>query len=169
MSPDRTITVRAFCSRDIINNEMSKKPSLELPNCFYRVSTKALILNEERDKFLVCYEEAGFWELPGGGLEWGTTPQDDLAREIKEEMNIEVAKVASKPSYFLTGRQTLNPDVHIVNVVFECEVVDLNFTPTYECTEISFIDKSFIDKMEISDGVLKLSEVFNPENHPNKL
>ena len=50
----------------------------KIPECFYRVSVKALVLNETRDKFLICEEESGVWELPGGGLDWGATPQEDL-------------------------------------------------------------------------------------------
>ena len=36
----------------------------EIPDCYYRVSVKALILNEDRSKFLVCEKESGVWELP---------------------------------------------------------------------------------------------------------
>lgn len=139
--------------------------STNLPNCFYRVSVKGLILNESRNKFLIGKDEAGFWELPGGGLEWGATPQEDLAREIKEEMNLEVAKIASRPSYFLTGRQTVNPDVRIANIVYECEVVDLDFTPTRECLEIQFVNKEDITDLEVSDGVMKLAGMFESINH----
>lgn len=43
----------------------------EIPKCFYRVSIKALILDETKTRFLVTQKENGEWELPGGGLEWG--------------------------------------------------------------------------------------------------
>lgn len=35
-----------------------------VPNCFYRISVKALILNDE-GKFLLTKEDNGLWELPG--------------------------------------------------------------------------------------------------------
>jgi len=137
----------------------------ELPNCFYRVSIKGLILNELRNKFLIGKDEAGFWDLPGGGLEWEATPQNDLTREVEEEMGLAVTKIASRPIYFLTGRQTVNPDVHVANVVYECQVTHLDFTPSRECLEIQFVDAKDILDLEVSDGVMKLAQIFDPQNH----
>jgi len=138
---------------------------MEIPNCFYRVSIKALVLNETRDKFLVCRESVGFWELPGGGLDWGTTPQEDLPREIMEEMGLKVLRIADNPSYFLTGQQTTNPNIKIANVIYECELADLDFTPSDECLEIKFVDALEIESMKVFDGVAKLASMFKPENH----
>jgi ADP-ribose pyrophosphatase YjhB (NUDIX family) len=73
----------------------------EIPNCFYRVSVKALVLNESNDKFLIAKESTDEWELLGGGLEWGVSPQEDLKREIKEETGLEVTWVSQSPNIFL--------------------------------------------------------------------
>ncbi len=141
----------------------------ELPNCFYRVSIKGLILNDLRNKFLIGRDEAGFWDLPGGGLEWGATPQNNLTREVEEEMGLAVTTIASRPCYFLTGRQTVNPDVRIANVIYECQVVNLDFTPTRECLEIQFVDAKNILDLEVSDIVRELVKIFNPQNHLEKI
>ena len=47
-------------------------------------------------KILICQRPkgkslAGFWEFPGGKLEEGESLQDCLKRELKEELDIEVA------------------------------------------------------------------------------
>jgi ADP-ribose pyrophosphatase YjhB (NUDIX family) len=137
---------------------------MEIENCFYRISIKALVLNETRDKFLICKEESGVWELPGGGLEWGMTPQEDLPREIAEEMGIRVLRVAEHPSYFITG-QTLNRKTWMSNVLFETELEHFNFTPSDECVEIRFVDKNDIIDLMVFPSVTTLAEMFNSENH----
>ncbi len=144
---------------------MTTKSSPVIPDCFYRVSIKGLILNEKRDKFLIGKDEAGFWDLPGGGLEWEETPQDDLTREVEEEMNLTVTKTASRPCYFFTGRQTVNPDIHIANIIYECQVDNFDFTPSPECLEIKFVDSKDITDLEVSDCVMKLMQIFDPKNH----
>lgn len=133
-------------------------------DCFYRVSVKALVLNESKDKFLICEEETGVWELPGGGLNWGEIPQQDLSREVYEEMGIKVTGVADNPSYFITAQST-NRGVWIVNVVYETTLKNLDFIPSDECVNIKFVNKRDIKDMKVFPTVKKLAEMFNPENH----
>lgn len=140
---------------------------IEVPECYYRVSVKALILNETRDKFLICEEESGVWELPGGGLEWGATPQEDLPREIMEEMSLKVLKVADHPSYFITD-QTLRRKQWIVNVVYETEVENLDFSPSSECINIKFVNQADIKDINMFPAVKQLASMFNPNNHTRR-
>jgi 8-oxo-dGTP diphosphatase len=137
---------------------------VDLPPCFYRVSVKALILNEHKDKFLICEETDGRWELPGGGLEWGATPQGDLVREIQEEMGLLVTMVAKHPAYFFSA-QTENSQTWIVNVLYEATVSHLNFTPSDECVNIRFVDKADIQTMRVFPTITMLGEVFDPQRH----
>ena len=141
---------------------------IEVPECYYRVSVKALILNETRDKFLICEEENGVWELPGGGLEWGATPQEDLPREIMEEMSLKVLKVADHPSYFITD-QTLRRKQWIVNVVYETKLENLDFSPSSECVNIKFVNQADIQDMNLFPAVKQLIRMFNPNNHVKPL
>jgi ADP-ribose pyrophosphatase YjhB (NUDIX family) len=63
---------------------------MEIKNGYYRLSVKALILDSARTKFLLVQEDNGKWELPGGGLDWGESPQDGVAREIREEIGVQI-------------------------------------------------------------------------------
>ena len=136
----------------------------EVPNCFYRVSVKALVLNEARDKFLITQEEDGRWELPGGGLDWGMTPQEDLPREIAEEMGIQVLTVAEHPSYFFTFSHS-RTGTGMANVLYEATLKDLNFTPSYECTAVRFVNKEDVEGLELHTNVQKLLDLFDSRRH----
>lgn len=135
-----------------------------IENCFYRVSVKALVLNETKDKFLICQKITGVWELPGGGLDWGAETAAELTREIAEEMSIPVVKIAPRPAYFLTG-QTLNSKTWIANVIYETVLEHLDFTPSNECQAVKFVDKNDLSEMNVFPIVQKLAVLFEPKNH----
>lgn len=144
---------------------------IRVPDCFYRVSVKALVLDETRTKFLITKEDNGFWELPGGGLDWGMDPYGELRREVREEMGLEATWIADKPSYFLSGRS--NPTrsgkrFWAANIVYEAKLEHLKFTPSEECVEIMFADKNDIARLETFSNVQKLAEMFDPKNHQHK-
>jgi len=131
----------------------------QIPNAFYRVSVKGLILDETRKKFLVIQEDNKWWELPGGGNDsWGESPEEALKREIKEEMGLTVTKVNPDLKYYIIFNKK---KTWIINLVFEVKVKNLNFTPTYECQKIQFISPKDINKMNVFGNVKKLAKLFN--------
>ena len=56
----------------------------------FRISLKALIYNQE-GQLLVVKEHGLNWGLPGGGMDFGETFEQALARELKEEAGYEGA------------------------------------------------------------------------------
>ncbi len=137
--------------------------NINIRECFYRISIKALILDNKK-KFLLTKEKNGKWELPGGGLDFGEKPQEGLIREIKEEMGLEVLFVADNPSYFLTIQRD-DKKHWLANVVYSVKVKDLNFTPSDECVEIRFFTKEEALKENLFDNVADFISLYNPENH----
>ncbi len=136
---------------------------IDIPNGFYRVSIKGLILDETKEKFAVILEDNGWWELPGGGLDWGEKPHDCLIRELKEEMGLTVTEVKPFPSYHLIGKNM--KDNWTLNLIYEIEVEDLNFTPSEECQEIKFISPKEIDSLNAFRSVRELGALFDKTNH----
>ena len=134
-----------------------------IPNSFYRVSMKALILDEARTKFAIILENNGWWELPGGGLDWGETPASCIKRELREEMGLTVIEVSSLPSYYLIGKNMR--DNWTLNLVFETKVQDLNFTPSDECQEIRFVSPEEINSVNAFRTVKELAESFDINKH----
>lgn len=137
----------------------------KIPNGFYRGSIKALILNENRTKFLVILEDNGWWELPGGGLNWGESPQDCLAREIYEEMGLILTQVDSFPSYHLIGKNMEGK--WTINLVYSIKVQDLNFVASNECREIKFVSPAEVVSINAFRTVTELAAMFNPNKNKN--
>ncbi len=129
----------------------------EIPTTYYRVSIKALIFNENREKFLVILEDNGYWELPGGGLDWPEGAEEGLRREIKEEMGLEVVEINPTPSCFLIGENMKGN--RSVNIVLETKVKDLNFTPSKECLEIKFVSPKEAESINAFRNVRELAEI----------
>jgi 8-oxo-dGTP pyrophosphatase MutT (NUDIX family) len=138
-------------------------------DCFYRVSIKALILDETRTKFLIVQETSGFWELPGGGLEYGEKPAEALKREIQEEMGLEVTFIADRPAYVITD-PIRGGRVHRANLIYEAEVRGLDFTPSNECVAIRFVTPAEIadlgDYAKANIGLL--AQLFDPSHFSSR-
>ena len=137
---------------------------MEIPNCFYRVSVKALVLDETRTKFLIVQEDNGKWELPGGGLDWGESPAEGMRREITEEMGLDVTYVAPQPSYFLT-KQSPHKSCWIVNVLYEVVLSSLDFVPSKECVSVLFVTKEEALSTYSGTNIALLGEMFVLQNH----
>lgn len=127
--------------------------------CFYRVSVKALIVDDS-GKFLLARENDGTWDLLGGGLDHNEDPVAALEREITEETGLVVTSVSSLPKYFVTAKKP-NMDVFMANVVYEVEVKDLDFTPSDECEELRYFSVEEAAKEKILPNAEKFLEVYH--------
>ena len=130
----------------------------EIPKTYYRVSVKALILNETGNKFLIVLEDNGWWELPGGGLDWPEAPEECLKREIEEEIGLTVTEIGKNPAYFLVGENRKGN--RSINVVYKTKVKDLNFTPSKECLEIKFVSPGEVEFVNAFRNVKELAALF---------
>ena len=136
----------------------------QIPNWFYRVSAKALILDENK-KFLLVREEK-WWELPWWWLEYWETPQEWIKRELYEEMGINVISIKDSPSYFITTKK--DNWVWIANIIYETKVnVDeiFNFKPSDECLEVRFFNIDEAKNEKLFPNVMEFIKHFNPLNH----
>jgi 8-oxo-dGTP pyrophosphatase MutT (NUDIX family) len=68
---------------------------MKIPSPFYRVSVKALVLDEQQ-RLLVVREGDTYWEIPGGGWEHGETLEQCVHREIQEELGVGVRRIDTR-------------------------------------------------------------------------
>lgn len=67
------------------------------------VAVGALMINDSGEIFITkrsqnCKNEKGFWEIPGGSVEFGETLEDAVKREVKEEYGVDVEIVKQWPA-----------------------------------------------------------------------
>ena len=123
---------------------------MDIPSGFYRVSVKALIL-DEHNKFMLIREADNNWEFPGGAIEFEENFRECIIRELKEEMDLEVSEIGDVP-VLVTKFQNLK-NIWAINIYYRVKVKDLNFKVTDECQEIGFFDKETASKLQLLPSV----------------
>ena len=96
------------------------------PRQVTRVSAYGLILLESR--ILLCRIsnhlplDAGFWTLPGGGIDFGEDPADAMVREVHEETGLIVRPLAITgiDSFYVREAER---EFHGIRIIYRTEVV----------------------------------------------
>ena len=94
------------------------------PNAFYRVSVKAVILNEHNEVFAI--HEGDDWTLPGGGVDHGEEPLVALKRELYEEAFISSdfeAELIGTESFYVESK-----DAMAFWMIYGLRMTEPNFT-----------------------------------------
>lgn len=114
----------------------------------FPVSVKSVIyLN---DKVILLKNERDEWELPGGKLDPGESPESCVVREVFEELSISVQIDRIIDSWLYV----VSPNVEVVIITYLCKIVGKNLSPTvsHEHKEIGFFDIKEVPDLLMPDG-----------------
>lgn len=101
-------------------------------------------------------EMGGMWEFPGGKIEPGETVAECIQREIKEELNIEIAvgdRLTTITHTYKTFKVTL--------YVHYCQHLSGEPQPI-ECEEIHWVDPSQMNQYQFPQANAKIINLLQP-------
>ena len=107
---------------------MTKPLDAESSSPIFRIGVFALIFDLENQILLGHRRDIDWWNLPGGGMEFGETVDEALCREVREETGLEV-KVDR-----LVGVYS-KPQKQEVVLTFICQVIGGTLQSTEETLE----------------------------------
>ncbi len=121
-------------------------------------STKALIIKD--NKYLAMYkiiDGKKWWDLPGGRMEFGETPEETFAREIKEELGVEVRPIRLIDTWNYMPKENFQT----VGIIYLSEIISGEITISdehdgFEWMSIEdigtvFTRQAFVERMKLWD------------------
>ena len=105
----------------------------------YRVSIKALIYNDAGQILVVKEIDRTYWDLPGGGMDFGETIESSLKRELYEEVGY---RGGLRYQLFDASDEMYIERIDANQICFYCRVwpENFDFAPGEEGDEVMFID-----------------------------
>ena len=134
-----------------------------MKNVRFHITVKGIVVLDNKILLLKRVKPStdglGFWELPGGGLEYGETPNQALIRELKEDTGLDI--VIIKPAYTFTK---IREDYQTVGIGFLCIPKNDHVRLSDEHTDYCFVTiekaKELLDKEIYNDIIYTIEEYY---------
>lgn len=135
-----------------------------MENVRFHITVKGIVIYNHKVLILkrvrASSDGLGFWELPGGGLEYSETPEKALVRELKEETGLDIKIL--KPVYTFTA---IRPNYQTVGIGFLCIPTNDHVVLSHEHTEYKFVNsqelKEYVSPKIYNNIILTLQEYEN--------
>jgi len=137
------------------------KEVISMNNVRFHITVKGIVIYHHQVLILKRIRPSsdglGYWELPGGGLEYGETPHEALIRELKEETHLDIKIL--KPVYTFTA---IRPNYQTVGIGFLCIPTNDHVCISEEHTEYQFVSPDhlleYLDETIYNDIIECLKE-----------
>jgi 8-oxo-dGTP diphosphatase len=121
-----------------------------IKSSLYRVSLKAVIVLD--NKLLVTRETAGWYNLPGGGLDYGEETDEALLRELREELGLSAYDVSVSPAIMAISHKGILDGIPWLNVYYR---TTLNNPQAVKQAELEFrwVTATQLKTLELSPAI----------------
>lgn len=123
-------------------------PNLSLESPFYRVTSRAIILDDQA-RLIVVQDKNGSWQMPGGGWEHDESFLVCLQREVQEELGLLVTEICG-PSFFY--RQLDRRGYYSLRIAAPVLVDSWDFAPGDDMVAYKAVTKAEFLSMKFNRG-----------------
>jgi 8-oxo-dGTP diphosphatase len=115
----------------------------------YRIAVRGIV--EHEGKFLLLKRaklargENGFWELPGGGQDFGESPHEALIRELDEETGLKVT-IENPVCVWHHLREN---NVQIIGMTFICKAITTEVVLSDEHSDFAWVTKANLNEYKV--------------------
>ncbi|MEY8596710.1 MULTISPECIES: NUDIX hydrolase [Mammaliicoccus] len=112
-----------------------------------KIDVRALILDKDNKVLLVEDPKTKSWSLPGGFADVGTSPVENVVKEVIEETGLSVS-VSNLIAVYDTNKS--NPEnslAHYYKLVYYCKRLSGNLTTSIETSSVQYFDIDQLPKL----------------------
>lgn len=142
---------------EVVNGVISSGIAGRRTDYLFRLSLKALIVDDQGRVLLVKEAGRDWWDLPGGGLDHGESIAEGLARELAEEVNLR-GDFLFEPVYIEDPKLLKHINAYQVRVFVRLHPENMDFSPGEDGDEVAFLDvtKMSDDEVHAWEKILSL-------------
>jgi ADP-ribose pyrophosphatase YjhB (NUDIX family) len=123
------------------------------------LGVRAMVIDRENRVFLIRHTYVSCWHLPGGGVEVGETMARALARELREEGNIELTGLPSLHGVYFNVHASRRDHVALFVVRDFRQTGTIN--PNFEIADCGFFPRGKLPADTTEGTRRRIAEVFD--------
>ena len=114
-----------------------------------KVDIRGVVFNEKGELLLVKEKHDGFWALPGGWADIGSSPRENVVREVMEETGLQVEPVR----VLAIHDKKLHPHPPSLNYVYKifilCQITGGSLNSAFDILDRAFFDRNSIPPLSL--------------------
>jgi 8-oxo-dGTP pyrophosphatase MutT (NUDIX family) len=121
-----------------------------MSNKIQRITIKAIIF--KNDSFLLVQDHKDKWEMPGGKVDFGESPEDTITRELNEELGVDNVVVDNIVKSWTFSVQHEGDDYQFIVIVYSVDIGDSEVRHSDEHKKYEWVPKDKINSLNMRDG-----------------